>query len=175
VPYTIVNVVSTADLLQSVDIHEIAKLPHTIHDLEIYGGRVTYLKTPEMNGKATIFPSGKLISVGSKSPEQAQNDLETTVSTLVKAELIDHIEIEIKLRNLVAVTSFQNTSSLEDIASISGAIYEPGQFSGVILKDEKTNATYLIFQSGKIVISGTSSITELEQSNKYIVKFLEQL
>ena len=67
--WNIVNVVATADLAQRVDIQEIAEIPYTIHDSEIYGGRVTYLKTPQMYGKVTIFPSGKLISVGTKSPE----------------------------------------------------------------------------------------------------------
>ena len=49
--YEIVNTVSTADLTQQVDIHAVAELPYTIHDREIYGGKVTYLKTPGMHGK----------------------------------------------------------------------------------------------------------------------------
>jgi len=79
----IVNVVSTADLKQSVNLNEISKLGHVIFDQEIYGGRVAYLKKPEMHGKVTIFSSGKLISVGTKSPEQAEEDLLTTHETLV--------------------------------------------------------------------------------------------
>ena len=74
----IVNVVATADLQQQVSLTEISRLPHTIHDQEIYGGRVAYLKTPEMHGKVTIFPSGKLISVGTRSPQQAQEDIQTS-------------------------------------------------------------------------------------------------
>jgi transcription initiation factor TFIID TATA-box-binding protein len=174
VTYDLVNIVSTADLKQRVDIHHIAELPHTIHDQEIYGGRVTYLKTPQMYGKVTIFPSGKLISIGTKSHEQSQKDLETTLNILVEAELIEPLEIEANVRNIVAVTSFQNISSLEEIASITGAIYEPDQFPGAILKNETTNATYLIFQSGKIVISGTSSDKELEQSYEVIVEILDK-
>jgi transcription initiation factor TFIID TATA-box-binding protein len=175
VSYSIVNIVSTADLLQYVDIHVISELPHTIYNPEIYGGRVTYLKTPQMYGKVTIFPSGKLISIGTKSPEQAQKDLEITVDTLVKAALIEYVKVDANIRNIVAVASFKNISSLEEIASITGAIYEPEQFSGAILKDKKVNATYLIFQSGKIVINGINSIKKLEKSHKHIIELLENI
>ena len=162
--YQIVNVVATADLTQQVDIHAIAELSHTIHSSKIYGGRVTYLKTPTMNGKSTIFPSGKLINVGSKSPEHAINDLKCTVKYLSENKICNSIPINPQVRNLVAVTKLELIPSIEEIADLIGAMYEPEQFPGAILKSEKTNATYLIFQSGKVVISGTSSIQELEQS-----------
>jgi TATA-box binding protein (TBP) (component of TFIID and TFIIIB) len=43
-------------------------------------------------------------------------------------------------------------------------MYEPERFPGAILKLEETNCTCLIFQSGKVIISGTSIINELERS-----------
>lgn len=61
--FEIVNVVATANMLQSVNLLQVAKLDFAIHDQEVYSGRVVYLKTPEMYGKVTIFPSGKLISI----------------------------------------------------------------------------------------------------------------
>jgi transcription initiation factor TFIID TATA-box-binding protein len=170
--YRIVNVVSTADLQQQVDLKEIAALPHTIHDPEIYGGRVTYLKTPEMYGKSTIFPSGKLINVGSKSPEQAAHDLRFTSKYLERHNLIEPVSINSNTRNLVAVTTFTGNISLEDVSDLIGAMYEPEQFPGAILKLDKTNATYLIFQSGKIVIVGTKKVEELEKSVQLIHEIL---
>ena len=172
--YDIVNVVSTADLSQQVDIQNIATYPYTIHDSKIYGGRVTYLKTPEMYGKITIFPSGKLISAGSKSPEQAVEDLQYTVKYLTEHIFINPIIIKPKLRNLVAVTTFTGNLFLEEIVDLIGAMYEPEQFPGAILKTEKTNATYLIFQSGKIVVTGTNSIEELEKSIQIIHEILSR-
>ena len=62
--------VATGDLTQQVSLEDISRLPYTIHDQEIYGGRVAYLKTPEMHGKVSIFPSGKLISVGTRAPRR---------------------------------------------------------------------------------------------------------
>ncbi|MHA1410040.1 MAG: hypothetical protein ACTSQY_07010 [Candidatus Odinarchaeia archaeon] len=76
------------------------------------------------------------------------------------------------VRNIVAVFSLSRISSLEDISVLSGAIYEPEQFPGVILKDDKKNATYLIFQSGKVVILGIKTLEELKIAVKNLVKIL---
>jgi len=160
----IVNLVSTADLKQRVDLNEISKLGHVIFDQEIYGGRVAYLKTPEMNGKVTIFPSGKLISIGTKNPKQAQQDLEWTVKTLVTGGLINPIEVEAELRNIVAVQHLEKAIDLESLSLITDGIYEPEQFPGLIIKRESPKVTYLVFSSGKVVIVGSKSLLELEQA-----------
>jgi transcription initiation factor TFIID TATA-box-binding protein len=166
--WTIVNVVSTADLNQSVDIWEIAELPHTIHDLEIYGGSVTYLKTPEMYGKVTIFPTGKLISVGTKSPIQAEHDLHYTKSHLFEKRVIKNTSITINLRNLVATLTLPRRIDLEQLADHENTLYEPEQFPGAIIKTSETDATFLVFASGKIVIAGAKTIEAVKKSVKII-------
>jgi transcription initiation factor TFIID TATA-box-binding protein len=65
--------------------------------------------------------------------------------------------------------------TLEFKATATGAIYEPEQFPGVILKSEYTNATYLIFQSGKSVISGANSLEELYISHKSLIDLLHKI
>ena len=169
----IVNVVATADLKQPVDLLQISELPHTIHDQEIYGGRVAYLKSPEMNGKVTIFSSGKLISVGTRSPNQAEEDLNTTHDILALGKLIEATQIKMNLRNLVAVLNIDKTLDLETLAIEQPVIYEPEQFPGAILKTTQPKATYLIFASGKIVIPGTRTLDDLKAAAEKIKKILE--
>ena len=168
----IVNVVATADLKQPVDLLQISELPHTIHDQEIYGGRVAYLKSPEMNGKVTIFSSGKLISVGTRSPNQAEEDLNTTHDTLTQNGLIKPTEIKMNLRNLVAVLNLEKTIDLESLAYEQPVIYEPEQFPGAILRTTQPKSTFLIFASGKIVIPGSRTLQELEQAAEKITNIL---
>ena len=169
----IVNVVATADMQQHVDLIQISQLEYTIHDLEIYSGRVAYLKTPEMHGKVTIFPSGKLISVGSKSPEQAQQDLTETVDILVSKGLIDLITVIAEIRNLVAVQRLENLLDLESLALVIGGIYEPEQFPGLILRHDEPKVTYLIFSSGKVVLAGSKSIQELRQAAENLTTIIQ--
>lgn len=51
----IVNVVATASVEQPVDLAELERFKEIFHDSSVYGGRVAYFKTPEMNGKVSIF------------------------------------------------------------------------------------------------------------------------
>ena len=170
----IVNLVATGDLAQKVSLEDISRLPDTIHDKEIYGGRVAYLKTPKMHGKVNIFPSGKLISVGTKSPEEAQRDLETTVTILEKSGLIKHVTVEANIRNIVVLLQV-NVVGLEELAEAIGAIYEPDQFPAAIYKPDDLDVSYLIFNSGKIIILGIKSIEEIDIASQKIVATLREL
>ena len=159
----IVNLVATADLHQSVELIEIAKIRHTIYDQEIFGGRVAYLKTPTMHGKTTIFPSGKLISVGTTTREQAKHDLQETVDTLTQANLIKPVSVTANVRNIVALLTLPNPIPLEQLEE-PNSIYEPEQFPAAVVKSNEPKATYLIFNSGKIIISGVKTEEELEKA-----------
>jgi transcription initiation factor TFIID TATA-box-binding protein len=168
----IVNIVATASLKQKVDLVEISKMKHIIFDQEIYGGRVAYLKTPSMHGKVTIFSSGKLISVGTKSPTEAREDLQATAEMLSEHNYIKQVEIEAQVRNIVAVKKLSERLDLEEIANRHPSIYEPEQFPALIMKLNNPKATLLIFSTGKIVIAGTKSQYELEETEKHIKKIL---
>ena len=148
---------------QSVELIEIARIPYTIYDSEIYGGRVAYLKTPTMHGKTTIFPSGKLISVGTTTREQAKHDLQETVDTLSQANLIKPVSVTADISNIVALLTLPSPIPLEQLEE-PNSIYEPEQFPATVVKSNEPKATYLIFNSGKIIISRVKTEEELEKA-----------
>jgi len=80
----IVNIVATATLNQKLDLNELVKFGEILHDTDIYGGRVAYFKSSNMMGKVSIFNSGKMISVGTKSEKKAVQELEYVKEFLVK-------------------------------------------------------------------------------------------
>jgi transcription initiation factor TFIID TATA-box-binding protein len=170
----IVNVVATAELGQSVVLAQVSQLRDTIFDHKIYGGRVVYLKKPGMRGKVTIFPSGKLISVGTKSPSEAEVDLQEAADTLHNAGFIDSIKVKVRLRNIVAVL-MTKPLALEDVAFETGAIYEPEQFPAAILKIGSPERTFLIFNSGKVVLPGVRSMADLDEAVKVITGLLDSI
>ena len=59
--------VTTADLRQHVDATKFIQYPWGSYDLERYGGRCGYVKDDEIQGRVTVFLSGKMISTGAKS------------------------------------------------------------------------------------------------------------
>jgi len=70
VEFSIVNVVATATLDRSVDLASLPQLfPRLIsYDSERYFA--AYFKSKDMQGKVSIFSSGKMISVGTRSEKK---------------------------------------------------------------------------------------------------------
>jgi transcription initiation factor TFIID TATA-box-binding protein len=159
----IVNVVATASLNQSVDFNELVKCKEIIYSSSIYGGRVAYFKTEKMQGKVSIFVSGKMISVGTKSKLKAFGELVFAMTFLAAEGLIKTVELTPKIQNLVATADFGKSVNLENLAQNSKAIYEPEQFPGVILRIiEPFKTSVLIFASGKAVITGLKNEKQIE-------------
>lgn len=56
-----------------------------------------------MYGKTTIFNSGKIISIGTRNPRQAEKDLHLTHVFLLKNEIIPSVSIILNLRNILSI------------------------------------------------------------------------
>jgi len=159
----ITNVVSTSNLNQKIAVEKFVYYPWGIYNSQIYGGRCGYVKTQDMHGRVTVFPSGKMISVGAPSVKKSVEQLNQAKFCLVCENLATDVKLDIKVQNVVATLTLKNKLRIREIVStLSGAIYEPEQFPGIIFKYLRS-VTFLIFASGKIVISGAKSEDELLQ------------
>jgi transcription initiation factor TFIID TATA-box-binding protein len=169
----IVNVVATADLEQKVDLSRL-KFRDVLYDLRKYGGRVAYLKTSGMKGKVSIFSSGKMISVGTRSEKNAFHELEHARKFLFNKGIITQRKLQPKIQNLVVVVDFEENVNLETLSQDQKMIYEPEQFPGGILRvDEPFKATVLIFASGKAVVAGLKNSDQVGPTVQKLVKLLK--
>lgn len=57
----------------------------------------------------------------------------------------------------------------------SRASYEPEQFSGLMYKDKKVGINYLLFPSGKVVITGVKDIEIAKKEFKEFKRLIETL
>lgn len=159
------NIICTADLSQEVPIGKFVNFPWGIYDQNCYGGRCGYIKPSGMNGKVTIFRTGKMISLGAKSISDAQKQLIWAKSLLVQANLIGDVKLTPSVRNIVASLDVEHSlDPIKICKNIAGCLYEPEIFSGIILR-YLGSITYLIFASGKIIIPGAKSIEELNTAS----------
>ena len=165
---SIVNVVATAALDRPVDLESLKEsFPYeVIHDTEIYGGRTAYFKSSKMQGKVSIFSSGKMISVGTKSQEKAKQELALVASYLQKKG-IAKLKTPAKIQNIVATVDLGFEPKIDSIKRVEGAqiIYEPEQFPGAIISftlSDKTKATILLFSSGKTVCVGLRARKDID-------------
>jgi transcription initiation factor TFIID TATA-box-binding protein len=159
---TIVNVIATASLNQNMDLEKLCQFKEIIYDKEAYRGLVAYLKTRQMQGKVSIFSSGKMISIGTKSEAQADKELHLANQFLTEKGVIKASKLESKTQNIVVTADFGHEVNLEELSQNTRAIYEPEQFPGAILRlKQPYKASILIFASGKIVITGLKKTEQI--------------
>lgn len=80
---------------------------------------------------------------------------------------------DIKIENVVASTDFKRRMPLDKIAIyLENTEYEPEQFPGLVYRLKDPKAAALIFGSGKIVCTGTTSP---EQAEEAVLKIIEEL
>jgi transcription initiation factor TFIID TATA-box-binding protein len=172
---SIVNVVATTALGQRVDLEDLQRYPEILRDPEVYGGRVAYFRSSKITGEVTIFPSGKMISAGTKSEIKAFDALEYVKDFLAKEGFIRPVSLKKRIENIVAVVDLNRSVNLEELAQThSKIIYEPEQFPGAIMRiEEPSRATMLIFASGKAVIAGLKSSPEIAHLTRKLEEIVQ--
>jgi TATA-box binding protein (TBP) (component of TFIID and TFIIIB) len=152
----IVNVVATADLRQPLSLMRVSELKYVEYDQAKYRGRVAYFKSPGMEGKVTIFSTGKLISVGTRSVQRAERELEAAVSYLLENGLTKKVRVVVRVRNMVVSLDTGHLIDIEGLYSrIPNLVYEPEQFPAAIWRPASVpGTTVLVYSNGKLIIAG---------------------
>lgn len=72
---------------------------------------------------------------------------------------------KIEVRNIAATVDLAKAIDLEVLQDIvPGIVYEPEQFPGAIFRPALHHVTVLIFGSGKLVLAGLKSESEIENA-----------
>ena len=75
------NIISTADVKQAVDIVKFNDYSWGRYDIENnYNGRASYIKDTKMQGRVTIFTTGKMISTGARNIPQSIHQLDRALN-----------------------------------------------------------------------------------------------
>jgi len=131
---------------------------------------VKYRIKPE-NYYIAFYKSGKILITGVKSLKSINYTAQRVVKILENAGIRSTIT-KTEIVNIVCLGTLHLNSSLEKIVSdlnSRDASYEPEIFPGLIYKN--WGATFLIFSTGKIIITG---VRDFEKA-KVLFKKLEEL
>ncbi len=162
--YKVVNVVATCDIGQRIQLEPIAELDGGLYDFDTY--RCAYLKDDVMYGKVNIFGTGKLISIGTRTHEQAEADLRHVVERLHETGLVGPTAVKAKIRNVVAVSDLGRRLDLNVLAQEDdNVVYDPESFPGAVyVSPSGLKFSALIFASGKVVIIGIKEIDKVSHA-----------
>jgi transcription initiation factor TFIID TATA-box-binding protein len=158
----IVNVVAAMNLGTRIDKDKVLELPESEFNTskKSFNGIILRYKSPKCT--IELFESGSITCNGSKSIEDAKKSLKRCLTNLKKVGIKTPENPEIKIHNIVSSINFGIPINIEDAAAnLKRAIYEPEQFSGIILNMLVPSATLLIFSTGKVVCTGTKTENDM--------------
>jgi transcription initiation factor TFIID TATA-box-binding protein len=159
------NIVATVALKERLDIAYLhKKIKGTIRDPKVHWLKY---RIPKDNSYVAFYQSGKFL-ITAKSMEQVDQNV-NTILTILDNIGISIIDWKLVIHNLVIVDSLVLGCTIEKLVTIMDskkASFEPEQFPALIYKD--WGVTFLLFSSGKVVITGANSI---DQAKKASIKF----
>jgi transcription initiation factor TFIID TATA-box-binding protein len=165
------NIVGVLDFHRELDLAAVANLLESSNGVS----KVNYspeenhwLQTRfEINGEAkyvAFYRSGSCASVVCSSFDRL-NQLVESVNSAMEPVIQEPPSLEIK--NLVCVWDLNQNIDLTHLSIAAGlekVEYEPEQFPGLIYRGGTSDSVFLVFASGKVVITGATTIDAANRS-----------
>lgn len=159
------NVVSTFSLgMKNLDLRQIAMFDKVLEfNPQCFAAATLRIKNPRTT--ALTFASGNVVCTG------ARNEHESRYAARKYCRVFQALGLKVcfkqfKIQNIVASVYVGFTIKLHELAIDYGvwANYEPDLFPGLILRSISPKLVYLIFRSGKIVITGAKTKEQIHST-----------
>ncbi|MHA1495444.1 MAG: TATA-box-binding protein [Candidatus Thorarchaeota archaeon] len=169
------NVVASVVLNQTLDPDEIAAtMPNVEFDPELFPGLVYRLKKPKT--ATLVFRTGKMVCTGAKSEKESKRAVHKIVKLVNEAGIKMSREPIITVQNIVASASLGVELNLELAAmKLENTLYELEQFPGLIYRMRDPKVVLLLFDSGKIVITGAKFESQIDEAAEKVFDRLLEL
>ena len=166
--------VASVDLHQKIDLNAIVKaFLHVEYHPQRFPGLVFRLKKPK--SVILIFNTGKMVCTGSKSAKLSKIAVKKVVKELKKKGCIIKGKPDITIQNIVSTADMGDWVDLEGMADLlDNVMYEPEMFPGVVYRRAEPKVVMLIFNSGKIVITGAKKESYAEEATRKIMVLLKE-
>jgi len=158
------NVVVSASIHRDLPLEKLAtKLEGAEYNPEQFPGLIYKSEVPKFS--ALLFSSGKIICTGTKSLREAKAAIGAIVKKLESIGLKVTGKPDVEVQNMVASGAVASKLNLNEIVTkFENTEYEPEQFPGLVYKLRDSHITFLLFGTGKIVVTGAKSEREIIES-----------
>jgi transcription initiation factor TFIID TATA-box-binding protein len=166
------NLVGIVKISDDLDLKKIfIELENASFEPEQFSGLIYRSEDPV--GTVTLFKNGKAICTGTKNPKMLKEIISNLVDKLNYLEIPVYKNYKIEIKNMVFTKTLKHPINLAKVAlsfGLENVDYEPDDFPGLSYKTDDPRATFIIFESGKIICTGTSSIAQAEEAYKILEK-----
>lgn len=175
----VVNVVASGSLGVELDLEAIAgDLDEIVdYDPDKYPG--AYFRFGDSAPLITLYRTGKYIVTGASSEEEAHTIRGEFLNILTDHGILLSAEDEwFQVQNYVCISEIGENVNLSALAIGLGleiTEYEPEQFPGLVYRPPDHDCVLLVFGSGKVIITGTTSIQSAEEASDSLRKHIADL
>ena len=160
--YRLVNVVATCNLgMQKIDLRSLA-LNHSFCEFNPLTFAAATFRIRNPRTTCLLFASGNMVITGSSNTHEAR------LAARRYCTVLQHCGLKVMfksfgIQNIVASANVGFTINLQDIADAYSTYcsYEPHLFPGLVFRSTSPKLVFLIFRSGKIVITGAKKNEEI--------------
>ncbi|KAJ4782295.1 TATA-box-binding protein [Rhynchospora pubera] len=156
------NVVSTVNLNCKLDLKAVAlHARNAEYNPKRFAAVVMRIREPKTT--ALLFATGKMVCTGAKT-EDASKLAARKFARIVQKLGFPATFTDFKIQNIVASCALEFTIILDKLANSSHCTfitYEPEIFPGLVYRMRQPKIVLLIFQSGKIVLTGAKKRDEI--------------
>ncbi|GAA0239774.1 TATA-box-binding protein [Haladaptatus pallidirubidus] len=174
---TIENIVASTEIDQELDIDQLgADLEGGIYDHEQFPGIIFRSSTTQAT--MLLYRSGKIISTGANCIEDVESGFRILFNRLRNLGIAVTAQPSITIQNLVSSADLQVSLDLNALAiglGIEEIEYEPEQFPGLVYRPGEISVVILVFNNGKLVITGAKTERETQLGVEQIKTRLTEL
>lgn len=177
---SVVNIVGVGELGTEIDLSRVARDIDVVdvrYDPSVHQG--LYLRFESVEGLVTLYRTGSYHIVGVDSVADLNHIHERFLSALDALEIDYGPKAEdCEVRNVVCTANYTRSLNLNAVAiglGLERIEYEPEQFPGLVYRPAGSEGVFLLFTSGKIVITGLPSTEAAETAYRSLVKTLNEL
>ena len=164
------NMTATANLGIRLDLKKIAlRCRNTEYNPKRFAAVIMRLMEPKATG--LIFASGKVVVTGLKSSHDAALAAKTFAYIIEKVDAAFQPQyLDFKVQNIVGTVDVGFPIRLEGLVYTHSkfASYEPELFSGLIYRLGKPRVVFMIFVSGKVIITGAKTEADMTEAMRKI-------
>ena len=176
-PIKVENIIVASHLGKEIELIKLAtELPNARYSSSGNPSVIIEIDTSESKKAAgVLFGNGKILVTGVTTLDKGKEVI-LSLRKMVKAvDAKVSMKRAIKLENMVVRSNLERTLDLQAIAlAIPGTEYDPTRFKGLVLRMDKPGASFILFQSGVLIVTDIVSEAKAKKALNALKKFMTE-
>lgn len=169
------NIVVSGSIAESIDLELISKkITGCVLNTKKFPGAVYHMQNPK--SAALIFASGRIVITGLVIPDDIPVALQNLLKNLKRAKIPCQDSPQVTVKNIVCSYNLGHPCSLNRIMialmDSENIEYEPEVFPGLVCRITDPKVVFLLFSSGKTIITGGTNMKDVERGVEMLKKKL---